>query len=695
MVTSVTTRLRHPFVLLLAALLALSLPLAAVSAARASVVALLSDLSSSTVSFDSAFAPEQTTYRATVPNTVTSFTFTPTAADPSYTLAVYNGMATVGATSGVPITVDLRPGTNTFTVTVADSVSSNTSSQYAMLITRSAPPAPLFDPRLSSLSVLGETLSPTFDPTITSYTVAVPYTTTSATVSATAGTGASAGAVTITNPSRPMTDGTTRLGIGGNLVQVTVTAIDGTTTRTYNVSIVRDDAPTANVDLDALTLSVGALAPAFDPAVTRYTATVPYAVRQVQLTASPAEAANTMVINNVQMDDGVPSTVPVIYNGGSSFAIRVTAPNQVEKIYTVQITREPPSTNADLTALSLSEGTLAPVFDNATTAYAAEVPYLTTSVTVTGEVADATAILRVNGRDTASGAASAPVALRVGDNAIVVSATAEDGVTATTRTITVTRAAPDLDLANLAVTATGGTLAPVFDAATTAYTLDVPYTTTSIDVAAAAVESAWTVAIDGVTSASRTLPLAVGTQSITVRVTAAYGETRDYVIAVTRAPAVAPTLTFSLGFGAGDVAAGAPFTVGGDHLLPGSTFTVTAYSNPVVLVTGLVGPSGIVSWNGALPASLEAGAHRLVFDGTAEDGTAVSRTAWFTLLRNGTIGAVSLTGPVAYDEAAPAAALASTGADGAGDLALVALALLALGAAALLRTSLRTRRARA
>jgi len=261
-------------------------------------------------------------------------------------------------------------------------------------------------------------------------------------------------------------------------------------------------------------------------------------------------------------------------------------------------------------------------------------------------------------------------------------------VTVTTRTITVTREAPDLDLASLAVV--GGTLAPAFDAATTSYAVSLPYTTSSLDVSAAAVESAWTVTIDGVVSASRTIPVAVGTQNITVRVTAVHGEFRDYTITVTRAAAVAPSLAFTLGFGAGDQATGAPFDVTGDHLLPGSTFTVTAHSSPIVLVTGLVGTTGTVSWHGALPA-LDAGAHRLVFEGTAEDGTAVSRTAWFTVLRSGKIGAVSLTGPVAYSEAA----LAATGSQGTADLTVGALLALMLGGALLARSAVRARRARA
>lgn len=675
-------RIRRPFVLLLAALLAASASLAGAAAAAQAVPGpSLSSLTISAGTLDPGFSPSVTSYSATVPSTVTSFSFTPTAADASFTLSAWDGNTTVAPTSGAPVATTLRLGMNILTVTVTDP--SEFSTQYVLMITREAPPAPAYDPRLVSLAVSEGTLSPTFDPAVTSYSVEVPYATSSITVAA-----ASTDAVSISNPSRPMTGGTTFLQVGGNLVQVTVTAVDGTTTRTYDLSIVRGDAPTADVDLDSLEVSVGTLTPEFDPAVTSYTVSVPYAVRSMQLTASVADDANTLSLNNAPMTDGVPSDVTVNYNGGSGYSIRVVAPNQAEKSYSVQITREPPSENADLTALSISEGTLSPVFDNAETDYTAEVPYLTTSLSVTGVLEDTTAILRVNNVDTASGVASAPVTLAVGDNDIVVAATAEDGVTVTSRTITVTRAAPNLDLDALSVT--DRALTPAFDPAVTAYTLQVPYLTTSVEVAAAAVEGDWDVTIAGVADSSREISLPVGVTNVVVTVTALYGESRDYTIVVTREPAAAPLAAFDLGFRAGDVAAGAPFEVTGENLLPGTIATVTMYSTPVQLATALVPSSGTVVISTQLPASVPAGAHRLVFEATAEDGSPVSLTAWFTVLRNGTVGAVSLTGPLAYSEAA----LAATGAESSDGLALAAV-LVMLGGVLLVRMSARRRRAHA
>ncbi len=106
-------------------------------------------------------------------------------------------------------------------------------------------------------------------------------------------------------------------------------------------------------------------------------------------------------------------------------------------------------TDANLSALTPSAGTLAPVFSPATTSYTASVGHSTASVTVTPTVADPGATVAVNGNPVASGSASSPVALVVGPNAIPSVVTASNGTTTKTYTLTVTRAAPgtgDVDM---------------------------------------------------------------------------------------------------------------------------------------------------------------------------------------------------------------------------------------------------------
>ncbi len=105
------------------------------------------------------------------------------------------------------------------------------------------------------------------------------------------------------------------------------------------------------------------------------------------------------------------------------------------------------STNADLSSLSLSAGTLSPAFSAATTAYSINVPNTTSTTTVTATRAEANATLelQINGggfTPLASGVASGSLPLNVGANPIDVRVTAQDGTTVKTYTTTVTRAAP-------------------------------------------------------------------------------------------------------------------------------------------------------------------------------------------------------------------------------------------------------------
>ena len=101
------------------------------------------------------------------------------------------------------------------------------------------------------------------------------------------------------------------------------------------------------------------------------------------------------------------------------------------KTYTVTVTRAAPSSNADLSNLVLSDGTLTPAFDSGTTSYTANVPNATSSMTVTPTAADANATIqvRVNGgsyNTVPSGSPSGSLALNVGANTIDVKVAAQD-----------------------------------------------------------------------------------------------------------------------------------------------------------------------------------------------------------------------------------------------------------------------------
>ncbi|GAB3546328.1 cadherin-like beta sandwich domain-containing protein [Spirosoma fluminis] len=103
------------------------------------------------------------------------------------------------------------------------------------------------------------------------------------------------------------------------------------------------------------------------------------------------------------------------------------------------------SSNANLSVLAISPGTLSPPFVSSVTAYTASVPNSASSVAVTPTVEQANATLAVNGTAVASGS-PINVPLAVCANAISVSVTAQDGTTTKVYTITVNRDAPPVSL---------------------------------------------------------------------------------------------------------------------------------------------------------------------------------------------------------------------------------------------------------
>ncbi len=196
-----------------------------------------------------------------------------------------------------------------------------------------------------------------------------------------------------------------------------------------------------------------------------------------------------------------------------------------------------PSTNADLSSLALSSGTLTPSFAPGTTAYTASVAYDVTNITVTPTASDMYATVTVNGTPVASGSASGAIALNVGANTITTVVTAQDGTTSKTYTVTVMRAAT-ADLSGLVLSS--GTLTPPFAAGTTAYAATVASCATSITVTPTAVEANATITVNGTPAASGhasgAIALNLGANTITTVVTAQDGAmTKTYTVTVTRA----------------------------------------------------------------------------------------------------------------------------------------------------------------
>jgi len=105
------------------------------------------------------------------------------------------------------------------------------------------------------------------------------------------------------------------------------------------------------------------------------------------------------------------------------------------------VNRAPPSSDATLSSLTISSGTLTPAFAPGTTSYTVGVPNSMSSVTIIPTANESHATIKVNGTAVVSGSASGDISLSVGDNTILIQVTAQDGTTTATYTVTVNRSA--------------------------------------------------------------------------------------------------------------------------------------------------------------------------------------------------------------------------------------------------------------
>jgi len=146
---------------------------------------------------------------------------------------------------------------------------------------------------------------------------------------------------------------------------------------------------------------------------------------------------------------------PVVMNGSTTFTVRFT-PTSIgaktavisiinndadEGIFNLALTGTGTSTDATLSNLALSNGTLAPAFASGVFSYTATVPNSTTTITLTPTLGESNAVVTVSGMAVASGNASDSIALSVGLNTLSTVVTAQDGITTKTYTVHVTRAA--------------------------------------------------------------------------------------------------------------------------------------------------------------------------------------------------------------------------------------------------------------
>lgn len=292
--------------------------------------------------------------------------------------------------------------------------------------------------------------------------------------------------------------------------------------------------PSTDTNLSKLTVTPGALQPAFSSDVTNYTVDVANDVDSVTVTAQPQDPGATVSIN------GQTTTSQSVSLGGAgsstTIPIIVTAQNGNEKTYFVTVNRLG-TNNANLSNLTVTPGSLQPAFNANTLNYTVDVNSTVGSVTVTATKADANATVFINevlGTSRTINLPAAPSSTEVNVQVI-----AQDGTTTKTYVVDVNRlAAPastDAGLSSLTVST--GTLVPVFVAPGTSgspgYTVTVPNAITSVTVTAVTADSNASLTIS---PSSTVNDLQVGNTEFTIVVTAQAGNDLTYFVTVIREP---------------------------------------------------------------------------------------------------------------------------------------------------------------
>ena len=474
------------------------------------------------------FSSSDITYTASVDNSVTQVTVTPTASDSSATIAVNGNTVTSGTGH---ILTGLNVGTTTVTVIVT--AQDSTTKTYIITLTRAASLSGNAD--LGGLTISSGTLSPQFSSSDITYTASVDNSVTQVTVTPTA----SDSSATITVNGNTVTSGTghilTGLNVGTNTVTVIVTAQDSTT-KTYIITLTRAASLSGNADLAGLTISSGTLSPQFSSSDITYTASVDNSVTQVTVTPTASDSSATITVNDNIVPSGTGHILTGLTVGTNTVTVIVTAQDSTTKTYTITLTRAALSGNADLAGLTISSGTLSPQFSSSDITYTASVDNSVTQVTVTPTASDSSATITVNGNIVPSGTGHILTGLTVGTTTVTVIVTAQDSTTKT-YIITLTRAAlsDNADLAGLTISS--GTLSPQFSSSDITYTASVDNSVTQVTVTPTASDSSATITVNGNTVTSGTghilTGLTVGTTTVTVIVTAQDSTTKTYIITVT------------------------------------------------------------------------------------------------------------------------------------------------------------------
>ncbi|MBA4719402.1 MAG: cadherin-like beta sandwich domain-containing protein [Nitrosopumilus sp.] len=458
---------------------------------------------------------------------------------------IENGLnfdTSTGTISGTPTTV---AALKTYTITATNNTGTATATVAITVTQALSSNASLSNLTLSSVNLSFSTATPTYTVNVANSVESLTVTPNSADNNA-----------TITVDGTPIISGAESAPIDlvvavNKIINIKVIAEDGNTSRTYTITVNRENDPS----LSNIILSEGTLNPAFSsgaPTTTRpntidYTATVANTV--ISLTVRPTSTDGNVGINgsarirlntdastsafNKDITSGTTITSgaisdPIILNVGDNLIELkgIDVRSRTTRGYTITVTRAAavPSITT-VPSLSIVAGTeITPVIIIASSTGGAVVSYAINPEIPTG--------LSFNtSTATISGTPAAAATLET----YTITATNTAGTATATVAITVTRAlSSDASLSGITLSG-GNTLGETFASTTLAYTASVISTVANLTITPISDNTA-TFTVNGV-SAATSVSLAEGVNTITIVVTSEdTSTTQSYTILVTRAP---------------------------------------------------------------------------------------------------------------------------------------------------------------
>ncbi|MBS0152492.1 MAG: cadherin-like beta sandwich domain-containing protein [Nitrospira sp.] len=431
----------------------------------------LASLSVMPATLQPAFSSDTTSYTAAAPTVATSVTVTATPKDSTVTVSI-------DGTVGTQRSFDLvHPGA-TIIIPIVLTTQTGTDSTYAVRVTRLLSS----DNNLKALTVTPGLLIPAFAAETPAYTMNVATDISTVTVTATKSDPGAVVSGDVPNEGQQ----TIQLDRPGTkkTVSITVTA-PNQTSKTYRITINR--AASSNNNLSDLRVQIGTadqtLSPAFSSGETGYRVDVETKVSTVTVVATKADPR--AVISGDVPNEGR-ATIQLDGPGTQKdVSIHVAAQDGSVKTYTITVKRAAPSSNNNLSALSVTSGTLNPSFTADQLNYTVDVPTDITSVDVSSTKADPDAVMSGSvsgGAGQASGQATVTLGAPGTAASVSITVTAPDG-TFKTYSITINRRASN-DSTLSALTMSAGTLDPPFAPNIMDYTVQVGLLVGSVTITA-------------------------------------------------------------------------------------------------------------------------------------------------------------------------------------------------------------------